>query len=255
MNQWRNKFSTEKNDLFRNAYIELKRIVANQENTMSKSKNYYNSNSYATPRHDLFLDYYTLMCGFKKNGDRDTDNFFKDIYRITDKKFLIEAEIIHHKLGMKVDTSTIDSIANDLEYRIWTYNRLKDENVLKYFPSDITQEEMAYASLYNYGFDSEEDTAVFIKRVKVSDGKKNGYIYFFKSKKENTRNWMVDYTGLQPLNENEFATKKQDYKKGLSVKSEEEIEKTIEKTIEIFEMSNRKRVVLTSYNWGGWGLY
>jgi hypothetical protein len=87
----------------------------------------------------------------------------------------------------------------------------------------------------------------------VNNGKETGYIYFFKRKTEKTKNWMIDYVGLQPTNSKEFKTKHMTSKKGLSVRNEEQIELTIEKTIEIFELANRQRVELggSSYN-GGW---
>ena len=94
---------------------------------------------------------------------------------------------------------------------------------------------------------------VFLKKVMVDNGKTNGYVYFFKRKTEKTKNWMIDYVGLQPENVSEFKTLGVETKKGLAVRNESEIDLTIEKTIEIFELKNRKRVVLTGNSWGGWG--
>ena len=247
-------FSSEKSSIYRNANIELKRTVANQETGGKKNNYYFGGNSQTAAYHNLFLDYYALMCGFKKNGDKDVSQFFDEIYRIKNKKFLVEAEIIHHKLGMPVDTAKINEVTEDLEYRIWAYNRLEKNEMVDYFTPSITQEDMAFAYLYNYGYDEEEeDTAVFLKKVKIESGSEDGYIYFFKRKTKKNKNYMIDYVGLQPTDEAVFATKDLQTKKGLSVRNEEEIDLTIDKTVEIFEMANRKRVVLTSYSWGGWG--
>ena len=126
--------------------------------------------------------------------------------------------------------------------------------MLGYFTPTITQEDMAFAYLYNYGYDEEEkDTAIFIKNVKIESDSEDVYIYFFKRKTKKNKNYMIDYVSLENTDESVFATKNLQTKKGLSVRNDEEIELTIDKTVEIFEMANRKRVVLTSYNWGGWG--
>lgn len=246
-------FSSKKSSIFRDAYIELKRTVANQVEEVTKKERYYYNSEFGS-YHNLFIDYYALMCGFKKNGDKDTDKFFADIYRIKDKKFLIEAEIIHHSLGLPVDTSKINQVVNDREFRIWAYNRLDDAEMLEYFTPEITQEDMVFALLYGSGYDEEKDSVVFLKKVEVNNGKETGYVYFYKRKTEDTKNWMIDYIGLQSSDEKEFKTYGLDKKKSLAVKNDQEMELTIEKTIEIFELKLRKRVVATSGGgWGDWG--
>jgi uncharacterized protein YbaP (TraB family) len=244
-------FSTQKKSIYRNATIELKRTVANQKDKKNKNSYYYRS-SHLSAYHSLFLDYYTLMCGFKANGHKDADNFFKDIYRIENEKFIIEAEIIHHKLGMKVDTAKINEVLRDTSYRAWTYNRMDEEEMLNYFPGHINQEDMAFSVLYSSGYNNEEDTVAFIRKVKVNTGKEEGYVYFYKRKTEKTKNWMVDYVGIMPLEETAFKVDDVKSKRGLSVRNEEEIEKTIERTIEIFELQDRKRVNLDGYDYGNW---
>ncbi|MCB9222547.1 MAG: TraB/GumN family protein [Crocinitomicaceae bacterium] len=246
-------FAAEKRSIYRNANIELKRSVANQ-NEKKRNTNYYSSsyNSNKKDYHTLFLDYYTLMCGFKLNGQQDTEQFFKDVKRIENKQFILEAEIIHHKLGLPIDTSRINSVINDREYRSWAFNRLEKHEMLEYFPDQITQNDMAFALLYASGYDEEEDTVAFIKKVEVFNGKESGYIYFYKRKTEKTKNWMIDYVGMFPCDEQDFVTIGFKSKKGLSVKNEDEIEMTIEKTIDIFELANRKRVDLDGYSYGGW---
>ena len=241
-------FKDEKSKIYRNANIELKRTVANQ-NEDDNAYSYSRINQYSR-YHNLFLDYYTLMCGFKANGHEDVEDFFKDIYRIEDKKFRVEAEIIHHTLGLPVDTAAIQEVAEDVKYRIWVYNRLDDNDMLEYFNDSITQEDMAFALLYNNGYDEEEDTVAFIKSISVDNGKEVGTIYFFKRKTEDKKNWMIDYVGLMPADSNEFETRGMTTKKGLSIKNDEETELTIERAIKIFELEYRKRVKLDSYDYG-----
>ena len=244
-------FKSKKSSIFRNANIELKRTVAAQnENGDQNRYNYYSVNQYKQ-YHNLFLDYYTLMCGFKANGDKEAEKFFEDIYRIEDKKFQVEAEIIHHKLGLPIDTAVINEVSRDDQYRVWVYNRLEDEEMLEFLDPDITQEDIAFSLLYYRDYDEEEDTVAFVRKVAVSNGKEEGYIYFFKRKAENKKNWMIDYVGLMPTDENEFKTTLIDTKKDLSFKTDKEMEETIERTIEIFELEHRKRVQLDSYDFGG----
>lgn len=245
-------FKSEKSVILRNAKIELKRTVTNQNasNTNSYGYGYGRINQYDT-YHTLFLDYYTLMCGFQVNGDKDADAFFEDIYRIDDEKFKVEAEIIHAKLGMDVDTSQINEVSRDEKYRAWVFNRLEDEELLEYLDPAITQQDIAFALLYNNGYDEEEDTVAFVKTVTIDNGKEQGTIYFFKRKEENKKNWMIDYVGLMPSDETDFSSYKHQTKKGLSFKTEDQMDETIEHTIEIFELKHRKRVDLDSYDYGG----
>lgn len=243
-------FSSQKKSIYRNANIELKRTVADQQESTQKKSYYYKSN-YSTAYHTLFLDYYTLMCGFKANGHKDTDQFFKDIYHIENKKFKLQAEIIHHKLGLEVDTANINAVVNDREYRAWAYTQLEENEMLDFFPSTITQQDMAYALLFHSGYDEEEDTVAFIERVLVDNGKETGYVYFFKRKTEKTKNWMIDYVGMFPSDTSSFELIELKTKRGLSVRNEDEIRTTIEKTIEIFELMHRKRVEIGGYDYGG----
>lgn len=244
-------FQSKQDIIMRDAYIELKRTVANQNE--EDEDDYYFRDDTPTMYNNLFLDYYTLMCGFKKFKAFGTEKFFKDIYRITDKTFLLEAEIIHHKLGLKVDTAKINQVVADIDYRVWAYNRLDHEDMLDYFPSHISQEDMAFALLYKKDYDEEDDSIQFLKRVYVDNGKEQGFIYFFKRKTKNQKNWTIDYVGLQPEDESLLLGYYTDYKKGLAVKNEEEIEQTIDKAIEIFELKNRKRVVVGTFDFGFWG--
>lgn len=245
-------FKAEKAAIFRNATIELKRTVANQADASKQKDTYsYNRVNQYNAYESLFLDYYTLMCGFKVNGDKETTAFFEDIYRIEDQKFKVEAEIIHYKLGLPVDTSVINGVSRDFKYRVWVYNRLDDNDMLSYFDSTITQEDIAFSLLYNSGYDPEKDSVVFLRTETVDTGKEIGTVYFFKRKEENKKNWMIDYVGLMPTDEEEFETYGKSTKKGLSVKNDEEMEETIDRTIEIFELSNRKRIEFDSndYSW------
>lgn len=247
-------FESKKTSIFRNANIELKRTVANQNNDNNNGYDYGGYGGYGRINqydtyHNLFLDYYTLMCGFKANGHSDADAFFEDIYRIEDEKFKVEAEIIHHKLGLPVDTAKINEVSRDEKYRFWVYNRLEDSEMLDYLDPSITQKDIAFALLYNSGYDEEEDTVAFVKTVAIDNGKDQGTIYFFKRKQENKKNWMIDYVGLLPSDTADFDAYGHQTKKGLSIKNDEEMEETIKRTIEIFELQNRKRVDLESFDY------
>ncbi len=236
-------FKAEKSAIFRNARIELKRTVANQTEALKSTGTYnYSRVNQFSAYESIFLDYYALMCGFKLNGDSESEEFFEDIYRIEDKKFKVEAEIIHHRLGLPVDTAVINSVSRDHQYRVWVYNRLDENEMLSYFDSTLTQEDIAFSLLYYYGYDAEKDSVVFLRTETVNTGKEIGTIYFFKRKEENKKNWMIDYVGLMPADKNELETSGKSTKKGFSVKNDEEIEETIKRTLEIFELSNRKRI-------------
>ncbi len=151
---------------------------------------------------------------------------------------------------MDVDSAVINEVYRDVELRVWVYNRLADNEMMKFADPEIKQKDIAFALLYKSGYDEEKDTVEFIKTVKVNSGKEQGTIYFFKRKSENKRNWMVDYVGLLPTDKSNFNSDGHSMKKGLSIKNDTELEETIQHTIEIFELTDRKRVVLDTYDYG-----
>lgn len=269
-------FKSEKNSLLRNSKIELKRVVASQEKGDKKSTNYNswgdtdydpsnkNQSVYAEPlcsygeSYSLLLNYYTLMCAFKKAGTPEVTSFFDDVYRVEDNEFKASIQLINHKLGMPVDTAVLNEVAQDIEYRSWLYGQLYRFDMLNFMDPSIDQEELCFGKLYKNGYDDETDSVVFIRKEFVKNGSEEGYIYFFKRKEEHKKNWMIDYIGMVPT---EFSDSIYQFnssvilKKGLAFMNEEELEKTIEQTLEMFGLMGRKRTGVGNEEDAYYGLF
>ena len=249
-------FISEKKSIIRDANVEMKRTLSDQEKDgeeANKYTSYSNYSSYSSnygAYKNILLDYYILMCALKKESDPGIPLFFEGIQRVKDKKFILEAEIIHKHLGMPVDTSKINKVIKDREFAVWAYNRLKREEMLGYYNPIVSQQDFAFSYLYSSGFNPKEDSVVFLEKIFVNNGKDTGYVYFFKRKSENLKNWMVDYVGVLPVDSSEYTSYNLLTKKGLSVKTDEATQETIEKTMETFILRNRKRVSKASSN--GW---
>lgn len=261
-------FKSEKSRLMRNAKIELKRIVASQKKGEEEYEDEYYSwqdldfdffNGFSTANwgdyyekqysssgktFSLLLNYYTLMCAFKKAGVPEVDAFFADVYRVEDKEFKAGIQFIHHKLGMPVDTAILNEIAQDVEYRNWLYDQLFYFDMPSYFDPSLTQEDLCFGKLYQSGYDEETDSVVFLRKEYVKNGTDEGYIYFFKRKEENKKNWMIDYVGVLPEEVSDTINQFAGYsiqKKGLAFKNDEEMEETIKQTLEDFSLIGRAR--------------
>lgn len=245
-------FKKEKNLLIKKANVEIKRTLADQKSETDEESDYsrYSPRFFNRPYSTTLLDYYILMSGLRKNGNKDVESFFEGIKNITDKPFMLEAQIVNNKLGLDVDRKVINEVTEELKYRVWVYNRFTDEEMMEYFDPEITQHDLVMSYLYDQGYNEDEDTIVFIKKVFVNDGRSSGNVYFFKRKTESTKNWMIDYVGIQPTNEDEFMSYSQLTKKGLSVKNDKEMEKTFNKTLDKFTYRHRSRVVFNNY--GDW---
>jgi hypothetical protein len=198
------------------------------------------------------------MCAFKKANTPEVSTFFDDVYRVEDKEFKASIQFIHHKLGMPVDTAVLNEVAQDVKHRSWLYAQLCRFDMLSYFDPNIDQEELCFGKLYKFGYDEETDSVVFIRKEFVKNGNDEGYIYFFKRKEENKKNWMIDYIGIVPT---EFTDSTYQFsnstilKKGLAFTNEEELEKTIEQTLELFTLMGRKRADISSYEDDFYGLF
>lgn len=245
-------FLKESSMIKRDAMIELKRAVADLESTKpNKSNSYYGRGSLYSSYHSILLDYYALMVGLKKEGIDGTETFFKGLERMDKPKFIVEQQIINHLLKEEVDTVALNEVIKDIDYRVWTYNRLDDNDMLEFFPDWMSQEEMARGYLYYENYEAQEDSIAFLSKQYVNNGVDTGYVYFFKRKNDKNQYWELDYCGVQPKDEKKFETYYQSTKRGLAYKNEKELQETIDKTMEIFQYEYRKRVELsTGYDWG-----
>ena len=246
-------FTAKADIIKKEAMIELKREIADQEKNeeSGKKKNsYYGQYSLNGSYHTILIDYYILMQGLKKAGVKGTDQFFEGIKKVNNSKFKVECEIINHRLGLDVDKEVIAEVAGDLDYRVWTYNRLDKKEMLDFYPDSISQQDIAMGILYINDYDEEEDSLEFLEKQYINNGVDTGYVYFFKRKREDEQYWTIDYVGIQPVDEGKFSTVDQSSKKGLAFKNEDEIQETIDKTMDIFLYEHRLRVVIsTGYEW------
>lgn len=246
-------FKDKKDWIQREALIELKRAVADQEKNPDAEDNNYYGTLY-DPYHTILLDYYTLMLTLKNKGVSGTEKFFEGIEQVNDERFHIEKEIVNKKLGHANDTSRISKIVDNVKFRAWTYNRLYDEDLLDLYP-EISQEELVKGLLYYTDFDPKKDTVAFVEKRYINNGEEHGYVYFFKRKREDDRNWMIDYAGIQP-SDGSLYTDYQTTKWGLAYRNEDQMTETIDKAMDVFKYMPRKRVIInTGMDWNMWSSF
>lgn len=247
-----NQFLPEKQLLIREANVELKRTLSDQEkdeekNTNSYQSNYVNHTTYNPDFNTSLVHYYILMTALKNEKDPGIAAFFEGIEKVEDKQFILETQIANHRLGLPLDTAKINAVAKDSEFMVWAHYRMEEYEMLDYFPA-VSHQDFAFAYLYAKGYDPEKDSIVFLEKQTVSYGRVTGDIYFFKRKTEKMKNWMIDYVGVLPSENGNYTLPEVKYQKGIPVKTTQEEQKTMKKIHEQISLSNRKRVSFED-NW------
>ena len=116
----------------------------------------------------------------------------------------IAVKLIAHKIP--VEENLWNYLAEDIVNKKYLYRKLKRINRLDLFPiQHKTQELMSKSLLYGSGFNFKKDSIELIEKRSVITLKGEGYVYFFKTKKEKDDKWKIDYIGLQPSDEKEVS--------------------------------------------------
>ncbi|MBK8925825.1 MAG: TraB/GumN family protein [Crocinitomicaceae bacterium] len=257
----KDQFAKDKQMIIREANVEIKRVLSDQEQDEPDENdyNYYNYNSYylnhygySSEYNQRLLDFYVIMSAFKNDADPQVKLFYEGLAKIKDKQLKLEIQIVNHKLGLPIDTAVVGEVTRDIETTVWAYNRLHAEELEEYF-TGFTQEKFAFHYLYKAGYKAEEDSVVFLHAELVTDGVDTGYVYFFKRKAKDKKYWMLDYVGLLPTDTTDFFITQAEYKKDLSFKTEDELEETLEIILERFALARRQRVSFAQNDY--WGMY
>lgn len=255
-------FISEKQLIIREANVELKRTLSNQ-NKVEDSYNYYSYYSsylnYNSEYTSSLLDYYILMTAFKQEKDPGVQTFFEGISKVEDFQFILEREIANYKLGLQVDTANINKAAADRGNTVRSFNRLEKEEMAEYFPK-ISDRQFAFSYIYSTGYDEEEDSVVFLDSIPVKVGARDGYIYCFKRKAQYKKNWMIDYVAFAAPDSEHKNYTIFEFQKGIFVQNSDDEAEAIELITESVLLRERQRVNIkmgyyNQYDYGDYGDY
>ncbi|MFB6257640.1 MAG: TraB/GumN family protein [Flavobacteriales bacterium] len=149
---------------------------------------------------EKILDLASLLAPFYET-DPEVRSFFESLHRSASDALLFHESLLRIRYGFKVKDSLLTHFAANDHFRNELYRRLDRLGKGARFPEEFRDQKLfARSELVTYR-NSANDSLRFLERRKVNVSGKAGYVYFFKSKKSYVDEWSLDYTGLQPMNE------------------------------------------------------
>lgn len=227
--------------ILREAKIELKSQISREQNDMTQdNNNRYGYESTKNRGNQSLVSYSILLMPFSKKAD--VQQFFSKLEKVVDFKVQTDIAINKLKLGIDVPASNWEHLASDLINRNYLYERLEYKERTDLFPSSFkSQQQIVESYLYEDNFNVEVDSFLFVEKREVIVMNDTGYVYFYKSKKEKDDDWMLDYIGLQPLDEDEISTKPEISETGIKIEKFKELSEIIDDQIETIQLEGHYR--------------
>jgi uncharacterized protein YbaP (TraB family) len=152
-------------------------------------ENLYKANSATEDFAILLMKYYPT-----ENGVR---NYFTKLQKLKDKEMVMRTQVMMLHDSLPVADTTWKSYSSSKELRAKFYAELKRFNRLDKFDSthknqmDIT-ESLLFDDL------TDKDSIQFMEKRFLQTRYHNGYVYFYKYKKEKSSKWKIGYNYIQP---------------------------------------------------------
>ena len=226
--------------ILREGKIELKSQISYEQAEKNKETNKYYYSSYKNKGNYLLVIYSRLLLPFiKKPGVSD---YFEKLKKVEDYEVRTDIAILFEENGINVPKEEWEYLAEDIINKTNLYKTLERKEMLDLFPKAyLNQEAFATSILYNQNFNTETDSMEFIKKLEMKVKGKEGYVYFYKSKREKDDDWELDYVGLQPIDQSEVSVSKVVYSKGIKLPKHKTVDEVIEDELENIEIIGHPR--------------
>lgn len=240
-----NVYVSYKAEILREANEEVRRKAAKE---ISSATSDYRNNSYSyeygslSSRNANSIEIFsTLLMPFY--DDVSINSYFSRLDKIKDKDLNLRISLLLLKNNKQISDTVWLSFSMKDDFRLQLYKELKTIGKLEKFdPAYTSQEAISKALLYdNAGF-SEKDSVVLLDKRSMTYNGKKGYVYFFKSKKEKSKSWKLDYVGLQPADSTQFEIDNILVLKKGSNLPDKEVQEYIDEQVEKINLIGRKRV-------------
>jgi len=227
--------------ILREAKIELKLQISEEQSEESNvSNNNYYYPDYNNSSNKLLVNYATLLIPF--SNKIAVQNFYKKLESIKNYSVQTDLACLFALKGEKVDSSKWLFLASDIANRNYLYESLKNIDRLDLFPNKYaTQEQMTESLLYDSYFDFETDSMAFIAKKLITIKGNEGYVYFYKSKKEDEDDYSLDYIGLQPKDTTQISNLDNIVKHGVKIDKHKTIDEIIEQELETIQLEGHLR--------------
>lgn len=229
--------------ILREAKIELKTQISSEqlEQARESEQTYYYS-SYKNRGNKTLLEYVTMLMPFYNK--KDVQAFFTKLNRVQDYEVQTNVAIKKVQNGISVNDTTWDFLGDDIINITYLYSKLKKADRLDLFPEKHKKQEMfAKSMLYKSGFNFKTDSIQLLDKRLVTVKGEEGYVYFFKSKKQKEDRWTIDYVGLQPSDTNQISLDETVEEDGITILKGKDISEIIDEEVKKIEIIGHKRAV------------
>jgi uncharacterized protein YbaP (TraB family) len=240
--------------LLREAKIELKKQLSSEQAAQSKQNNRYYYSSYKNKGNYLLYNYINVLMPYYKKAE--VQEFFEKMKRAQDYKVLTYLYCKMVQYDIDVDPEIWTFLAEDMINREYLYMKLGLIDRQDLFPEAYRKQEMIFESiLYESGYNVETDSIIFLEKRLVNVKGKEGYVYFFKSKKKSQDKWYLDYIGIHVEGAEKFTTEKIVSDKGNRITKAKPVDEMMDEMVRIINVEGRKRANEQEDNRYGYGFY
>jgi hypothetical protein len=190
----------------------------------------------------LLLPYYAAEPGVRKLVD--------NVMRSNTSNLKIKLTGIMLSANVPVPDSVLSRLSKDPYTMADFYKELATRKKISHFDTTgLNQIDFSRSILIKESSLNERDSLVYLDRQYVETVKGNGYIYFFKKKKDKEKSWNLVWVGIQP--EDTTKVVYEDYMKdsyGSRIYDNDKIEELIEKEMKSIRLKGRKRAERLSFD-------
>lgn len=230
---------------YTNDMIKKSRILIKAEKSSQQKDKNYSGYSNSLRR------FANLLLPFSKN--KQVKSLLDEMLRLN-TRFKIELIPILLRNDIKLTKVFLESIQNDVRtyHSFATVVKNLKEKQREQLPIDVINQEkqckskLFYSSSYS-AYDESKDSIIFISKEFVKTRRQQGYVYFYKSKKEKEDRWTLAYIGIQPEKSEEFDADLRVSKNKISIPRGAKIEDIIKEEIKSIQLKDRRRATEESY--------
>jgi uncharacterized protein YbaP (TraB family) len=258
------------------ANYELKRYNTNEVNTSSsyEGMNDYDENREGGAEEDFARQMKEALSGYSPDGgdyaytggkyfdrselenyavilmpfynEASVKSFYDKLMKSKNKDMVMNIAILLLKNKQAVNDTVWTYFAKNEKTRLDLYSKLEEAKRLDKFPAQYkSQEEFSRSLLYGYDYDNkdkkERDSIVFISKKLIKNKKGEGYVYFFKRKLADKKEWRLDYVGTQAADEKIVKATARYQRKGLRLYEDKTIDEQIGEIVSELNLRGRNR--------------
>lgn len=225
--------------------LKSKILVKGERSALQRDKNYIGTNN-------TLMRFAYLLFPFQR--EKQVKALIEDMMRLN-LRFQTELLPVMLNNNMRVTPEFLAQLTADIK----NYDRVAgivyrmDDKQKAQLPANfIDQERLCRSRLFYNGYnayDETKDSIVFIGKEWVKTRREEGWVYFYKTKKEKEDNWTLAYIGIQPENTNEFNVDLRQTKTRITIPRGSVLSDLIHDEIKAIQLKDRPRA--TEDDFGG----